>query len=113
MTLPWPSMDRSKHRFDRRHFPARPTNRDTVTFPPVDRLDRTIVGRRLLLRSLDLHHLWPAKLDHVLDEPRSGLAQHHRAGRGNGFHSLRHADLLTDCRVTQSPRTDLPDDHLT
>jgi hypothetical protein len=80
----------------------------------VDRLDSNqLSGGDCCFEAFDLHHLWPAKLDDVLDEPRSGLAQHHRAGRGNGFHSLRHANLLTDRRVTQSPRTDLPDDHLT
>jgi hypothetical protein len=60
-----------------------------------------------------VHHLRLIELHDVIDKPRSGLAQHHRTRRRNGFHPLRHADLVTDGGVTQSPRTDLPDDHLT
>jgi hypothetical protein len=49
----------------------------------------------------------------VLDQPCGGLREHHRARGRHRFHPLRHADLLTDCGVTEWARTDFTGDHLT
>jgi hypothetical protein len=46
-------------------------------------------------------------------QPRGGLTEHHLTRRSHRLDPLRQSDLLTNCGVTQSTRTDLTGYHLT
>ena len=62
----------------------------------------TARGHRCV-RALDAYHLQITEHRNVLDQPGGGLADHDTTGRGDGFHPLRHTDLLTDGGVTERP----------
>ena len=63
--------------------------------------------------ALDVNQLRLTESCRAIDQSRGGLAEHHPTRRSDRFHPLRHPNLLTDCGVTQSARTDLTGDHLT
>src|SRR5262249_1559376 len=71
------------------------------------------VGGHWFLGTLDLDHLRFTEHRCALDQSRRGGAEYYPTGRRNRLHPLRHPDLRTDRGVTESPRTDLTNDHLT
>src|SRR5262245_34393350 len=60
---------------------------------------------------LDAHQFCVPENYAVLDEPSRRIAHHHPTGRSDGLHALSHADLVTNCGVTQSSRADFAGYH--
>jgi hypothetical protein len=103
-----------QNRADGVEFP-RATNQfrlGTRTWMVLARGQQTPRGNRGV-SALDAHKLPIAKVHGVFDEPSRRLAEHHTARWRNRLHSLGHADVLTDGRVTQCAGANFASNHLT
>jgi hypothetical protein len=75
------------------------------------RRDQAARGYRIF-GTLDAHHFRISQHRGFVNQLGGGHTEHHPTGRRYRFHPLRHPDLLTDRRITQSTRTDVTGNHL-
>ena len=113
-TAPWPSTARSNRPSTADISHRRPTRFDSTRSKqamPFLHAQQPL-SRDRLIGTLDLNQLTLAESRCTINQSRGRCAEHHPTRRSDRLHPLGHPHLLTDCGVTERPRTHFTGDHL-